>query len=66
MSVSVVPQGPRLSVVSLSVVAGTDVSVVLISYTGLAQVLGVVSSGVVSGVFDARYTAVAKEVSDRW
>lgn len=62
----VVPQRPCLSVVSLPVTVGTDVSVVVVSDAGLAQVLGVVASGVVLGVFDTRHTAVTKEVSDRW
>lgn len=49
----------------LSVVVGTDVSVVLVSYAGLAQVLGVVASGVVLGVLDSWHAAITKEVSDR-
>lgn len=60
------PQRPRLAVVPLSVVVGADVPVVLVSYAGLAQVLGVVASGVVLGVLNARHTAVAEEVADGW
>lgn len=48
----------------LSVVVGTDVSVVLVADTGLAQVPGVVPSGVVLRVLNARHTAVTKEVAD--
>lgn len=58
------PQRSRLSVVPLPVVVGTDVSVVLVADTGLAQVPGVVPSGVVLRVLNARHTAVAKEVAD--
>lgn len=50
---TLIPERPCLSVVPLSVVAGTDVPVVLVSYAGLAQVLGVVASGVVHGVLNA-------------
>lgn len=46
----------------LSVVVGTDVSVVLVPYAGLAEVLRVVASGVVLGVLHARHTAVTEEV----
>lgn len=60
------PQSPGLPIVSLFVVAGTDVPVVLISYAGLTQVLGVVASGVMLGILHTWHTAVAKEVSDRW
>lgn len=48
----------------LSVVAGTDVTVVLVADTGLAQVPGVVPSGVVLRVLHARHTAVTKEVAN--
>lgn len=61
-----VPQGSCFPVVPLSVVVGTDVSVVLVSYTGLAQVLGVVASRVVLDVLHARHAAVTKEVADGW
>lgn len=60
------PQRPRLSVVPLPVVVDTDVSVVLISYAGFAQVLRVVASGVMLGVFNTWHTAVAKEVANSW
>lgn len=60
------PQRPCLSIVPLPVVVGTDVSVVLVSYAGFAQVLGVVASGVVLGVLNARHTAVTKEVAHGW
>lgn len=63
---TLIPQRPRLPVVPLSVVAGTDVPVVLVAYAGLAQVLGVVASGVVLGVLNARHTAVTKEVANGW
>lgn len=58
------PQRAGLPVVPLSVVVGADVSVVLVPYAGFTQVLGVVASGVVERVFNARHTAVAKEVAD--
>lgn len=63
--VPVLPQRPGLAVVPLLGAVGTDVSVVLVADAGLAQVLGVVASGVVLGVFDPRHAAVAKEVPDR-
>ncbi len=60
------PQRSGLSIVPLSVVAGTDMSVVLVSYAGLTQVLGVVASGVVLWVLNTRHTAVTKEVANGW
>ena len=60
------PQRPGLSVVPLSVVVGADVSVVLVSDTGLAQVLGVVAPGIVLGVLNTWHTAVTKELADGW
>lgn len=59
------PQRSGLPVVPLSVVVGTDVPVILVPYAGFAQVLGVVASGVVERVFNARHAAVAEEVADR-
>lgn len=60
------PQRSCLSIVPLSVVIGADVSVVLVSYAGLAKVLGVGSFGVVLGVLHARHTAITKEVANGW
>lgn len=48
----------------LPVVVGTDVPVVLVPDAGFTQVLGVVASGVMEGVFNAGHTAVAEEVAD--
>lgn len=59
-----VPQRAGLPVVPLSVVVGTDVPVVLVPYAGFTQVLGVVASGVMERVFNARHAAVAEEVAD--
>lgn len=50
----------------LSVVVGTDVSVILVSNAGFTQVLRVVASGVMLGVLNARHTAVTKEVANGW
>lgn len=63
---ALLPQRSGLPVVPLSVVVGTDVSVVLVSYAGFAQVLGVVASGVMEWVFNSWYAAVAKEVTNGW
>lgn len=46
----------------LSVVVGTDVSVVFVSYTGLAEVLWIVASGIVLGILNPRHAAIAEEV----
>lgn len=59
-----VPQRSGLPVVPLPVVVGTDVPVVLVPDAGFTQVLGVVASGVMEGVFNAGHTAVAEEVAD--
>lgn len=60
------PQRPCFSIVPLSVVVGTNVPVVLVSDAGFAQVPGVVASGVVLGVLNARHAAVTKEVANGW
>lgn len=60
------PERSRLSVVPLPVAVGADVAVVLVADAGLAQVLGVVASGVVLRVLHARHAAVAEEVANGW
>ena len=61
---ALLPQRSGLPVVPLSVVVGTDVSVVLVPYAGFAQVLGVAASGVMKRVFNSWHAAVAKEVTN--
>lgn len=51
---------------SLPVIVGTDVSVVLVSYTCLTEVLRVVASGIMQRILNAGHTAVTKEVPHRW
>lgn len=47
-------------------VVGTYMAVVLVSNAGLTKVSGIVSFGIVLGVFNSWDTAVAKEISYSW
>lgn len=63
---SISPKSSSLSKMSFPRVVGTDVAVVLVSNAGLAKVSGIVSFGIMLGVFNSWDTAIAKKIPYHW
>lgn len=60
------PQGPCLPKMPLPGAVDTDVSVVVITDTGFAQVLGILPPGVMLRVLHTRDATVTEEIPHRW